>query len=99
MEIKDQCFEGLSGPQIAIRVLGGQTKAGQKFGYTPQGVQNWVVQGIPKNMVERVAEYTGIPVEMLKQRPKRSKKNAWNLKQEKIVGKNKVFGPQKNWGN
>ncbi|MFN4043632.1 MULTISPECIES: hypothetical protein [unclassified Limnobacter] len=76
MEIKDQCFEGLSGPQIAIRVLGGQTKAGQKFGYTPQGVQNWVVQGIPKNLVEHVAEYTGIPIEILKQRPGRSKKNA-----------------------
>ncbi len=73
MEINDKCFEGLSGTQIAVRVMGGQTEVAKKFGYSAQRVQNWMTQGIPKKLIREISEFTGVPVEMLVEQGKRKK--------------------------
>lgn len=76
MEIKDEVFKGLTGLEVAVRVMGGKTATGKIFGYTAQGVQSWMSRGIPKRMVQPVSDYTGIPVEILKQKPPKANKNA-----------------------
>lgn len=55
----------------AIRLMGGQTKAGKLLGLSPQNVHSWRKNGIPDRYLFKVAEATGLDLHFLRRPIKR----------------------------
>jgi hypothetical protein len=50
---------------LAIKNLGGLSKAAARYGISVQGVQNWRTRGVPKERVKQVAKDSGVARERL----------------------------------
>ncbi len=46
-----------------IKALGGLTKIAKRYGITVPAVQQWRVNGIPKDRVKEVAKDSGVPAQ------------------------------------
>lgn len=61
IKISAEAIKGLTGIELAARIVGGPSALARLFGATPQAIYSWQTRGVPECYFEDLARLTGLP--------------------------------------